>query len=126
MKNDIENRQDIEQLINRFYEKVRQDEIIGYIFNDVAKVDWPGHLPVMYNFWESVLFYTAVYNGNPMLLHIQLNNKTPLTAHHFKQWLLLFNSTVDELFTGEKAELAKQRAASIATMMQVKIAQVAT
>src|SRR6266849_4870908 len=103
MKNDISNRQDIEILINRFYDKVRKDEVMGYIFNDIAKVDWPKHIPVMYDFWESVLFYTATYNGNPMLLHQQLNDKTPLTTHHFQNWLRLFTITVDELFTGEKA-----------------------
>lgn len=123
MKNDITNRQDIELLINRFYDKVKVDGVIGYIFNDVARVNWPAHLPVMYNFWESVIFYTGNYNGNPMLLHRQLNTKTPLTAAHFKQWLHIFTNTVDELFEGDKAELAKQRAMSISTMMQVKIAQ---
>jgi len=121
--NDIANRQDIELLINRFYDKVRADATIGFIFNDIAKVDWPAHLPTMYNFWESVIFYTATYRGNPMELHKQLNTKVPLTAEHFEQWLHLFTTTVDELFKGDKAELAKQRAQSIATMIQVKIAQ---
>ncbi len=121
--NDIEGRRDIEVLINRFYNKVKKDAVIGYIFNDVAQVDWPKHLPVMYNFWESVIFYTATYNGNPIQLHKQLNNKVPLTVQHFKQWLKLFTETVDELFEGAKAELAKQRATSIATMIQVKIVQ---
>ena len=75
----------------------------------------------MCNFWESVIFYTATYSGNPIQLHKQLNNKVPLTAQHFKQWLRLFTETVDELFEGVKAELAKQRAASISTMIQIKI-----
>lgn len=126
MKNDIRGRQDIEILINSFYDKVKQDATIGYIFNDVARVDWPKHLPVMYDFWDSVIFYTATYTGNPIMLHQQLNNKTPLTAAHFQQWLKLFRGTVDDLFEGEKAELAKQRALSIATMLQVKIAQQTT
>lgn len=119
--NDIASRQDIELLINRFYDKVKKDGIIGYIFNDVVKVDWAKHLPVMYNFWESVIFYTATYSGNPMFLHKQLNDRVPLTVEHFQHWLKLFTGTVDELFEGEKAELAKQRATSISTMMQIKI-----
>jgi len=123
MKKDIENRQDIELLIKQFYNKVITDDIIGYIFNDVAKVNWPTHLPIMYDFWESVIFYTGTYRGNPINLHRELNAKEPLTPLHFKQWLLLFTGTVDELFEGEKAELAKQRGISIATMLQVKIAQ---
>jgi len=123
MTRDIENRQDIEVLIRSFYDKVIRDETIGYIFNDVAKVNWATHLPVMYDFWESVIFYTGTYRGNPIELHRQLNTKEPLTAEHFKQWLHLFTATVDELFEGEKAELARQRALSIATIIQVKIAQ---
>lgn len=123
MKRDIETRQDIELLIRSFYDKVIQDETIGYIFNDVAKVNWDTHLPIMYDFWESVIFYTGTYRGNPIELHRHLNAREPLTAEHFKQWLHLFTHTVDELFEGEKTELAKQRALSISTMIQLKIAQ---
>ena len=121
MKRDIENRNDIILLINTFYDKVKKDKVIGYIFNDVVKVNWSMHLPVMYDFWENVIFFTGAYTGNPMIVHKQLHNKTPLNAAHFKEWIQLFTQTIDELFEGEKAELAKQRAISIATMMQIKI-----
>ena len=121
MKKDIENRDDIILLINTFYEKVKKDEIIGYIFNDVAKVNWDKHLPVMYDFWENVIFFTGSYTGNPMTAHKQLNQKTPLNTEHFQEWIKLFTKTVDELFEGDKAELTKQRAISIATVMQIKI-----
>ena len=123
MKKDIENRGDIELLVNSFYDKVRNDPVIGFIFNDIAKVNWERHLPVMYDFWENTLFYTGGYAGNPMETHRQLNQLIPLTAEHFQQWTRLFTSTVDELFTGEKALLAKQRALSISTLMQIKIIQ---
>ena len=121
MKNDITNRDDIILLINTFYEKVKQNEVIGYIFNDVAKVNWEKHLPVMYDFWENVIFFTGNYNGNPMMVHKHLNDKTSLSADHFKEWIKLFTQTVDDLFEGERAELTRQRAMSIATAMQVKI-----
>ena len=121
MKKDIENREDIVVLINTFYEKVKKDEVIGYIFNDVAKVNWDKHLPVMYDFWENVIFFTGSYTGNPMTAHKQLNQKTPLNTEHFQEWIKLFTKTVDELFEGDKAELTKQRAISIATVMQIKI-----
>lgn len=123
-KHDITNRQDVELLIRRFYDKVIADTTIGYIFNDVAKVDWDTHLPIMFDFWENVLFYTGTYRGNTMQMHKELHVKEPLTAEHFAQWMRLFTQTVDELFEGEKAELAKQRALSISTMIQVKIAQI--
>jgi len=120
---DIENRKDIELLVNSFYKKVLKDETIGYIFNDVAKIDWKKHLPLMYNFWETTILHKASYKGNPMKIHIDLNTKEPLNKAHFDQWLLMFNETVDELFEGEKAEMAKTRALSIATIMQIKIYQ---
>jgi len=55
MKKDIENRTDIEQLVRSFYDKVNTDDTIGYIFNDIAKVNWEKHFPVMFDFWENVL-----------------------------------------------------------------------
>ncbi|GAB2829698.1 group III truncated hemoglobin [Ferruginibacter profundus] len=121
MKKDIESKNDIELLVNTFYEKVKADESIGYIFTDLVKVNWQKHLPVMYNFWENSLFYTGSYEGNPMEMHKHLHRAIPLSAAHFKQWILLFTNTVDELFEGKTADLAKQRAISIATVMQIKI-----
>lgn len=121
MKTDIRNRQGIELLINTFYEKVKMDDTIGYFFKEIIPVNWEKHLPVMYNFWESVLFYTGNYEGNPMMLHLQLHQKSPLQEAHFRQWLSLFTETTDELFEGENAELIKQKAHNIAGIMQVKI-----
>lgn len=121
MKKDIQNKNDIIVLIDSFYEKVNADASLAYIFSDIAKINWERHLPVMYNFWENTLFYTGTYNGNPMELHKHLHHLMPLTDEHFKQWTHLFTATVDELFAGDKAELAKQRALSIATVMQIKI-----
>jgi len=124
MKKDIQSRKDIIALVDRFYEVVRKDEMLGIIFDDVAKVNWLKHLPVMYDFWENTLFYTGTYTGNPVQNHRQLNTKYPLTKAHFDHWISLFNKIVDELFEGEKADLAKQRALSIATVLQIKVAQV--
>ncbi len=121
IKRDIENRDDIQLLVNRFYDKVITDPVIGFIFNDIMKVNWERHLPVMYDFWENTLFYTGSYIGNPMEVHRHINQVFPLNALHFQQWLQVFTSTVEELFSGEKAELAKQRATSIATFMKIKI-----
>jgi hemoglobin len=121
MKTDIENRKDIQLLINSFYDKVKADPVIGFIFNDIMRVNWERHLPAMYDFWENTLFFAGGYVGNPMEIHRRLNKVIPLTAEHFQQWTLLFTSTVDELFSGEKATLAKQRAISIARVMQLKI-----
>lgn len=121
MKKDIEHIEDIKLLVNSFYDKVKADAGIGYIFNDIAKVNWEKHLPVMYNFWENILFFTGSYSGNPMTAHVKMHKLVHFTTEHFERWLKLFTSTVDELFEGDKAELAKQRAISIATVMQLKI-----
>lgn len=121
MKKDIENRDDIELLIRSFYDKVKTDATIGYIFTDIFHVNWEKHFPVMFDFWENVLFFTGGYNGNPLQIHQHINNVVPLTTAHFNQWNKLFAETVDELFEGTKAMLAKQRALSISTVMQVKI-----
>ena len=121
MKKDIQNRNDIRTLIDNFYSKVIVDPVIGYFFNDVAKVNWEHHLPIMYDFWESILFQATNYKGNPMIAHVNLHKKSPLSPEHFARWQSLFLATVDEYFQGEVAERAKQRARSIAVMIQVKV-----
>ncbi|MFV8347020.1 group III truncated hemoglobin [Flavobacterium sp. ZB4P13] len=120
MKTDIKNRADIEKLINAFYDKIKIDSQIGYFFNDVAKVNWEKHLPRMYDFWENIIFSTGDFVGNPMAKHKELHQKSTMTEAHFQHWNDLFNETVDELFTGEKAEEIKQRAANIAMAMMYK------
>jgi hemoglobin len=121
MKKDIATRADIELLITSFYKKVIVDPLIGYIFNDIAKVDWLKHMPVMFDFWEGALFGNGAYTGNPIAIHKVLNQQIPLTAAHFERWLSLFDATVDELFEGDTSVLAKQRALSIATVIRIKI-----
>lgn len=120
-KKDITGRKDIELLVDTFYQKLRQDELLGFVFEDIARVNWVKHLPVMYDFFENMLFYTGAYTGNPMELHKQVNRLFPLTEAHFARWNFLFGNTVDELFAGDTAMLAKQRTKSIAAVMQLKI-----
>ncbi len=120
MKTDIRNRKDIEKLINAFYEKIKRDDTIGYLFNDVSHVNWELHLPKMYDFWENILFYTANYEGNPMEKHKELHKKSPMTKAHFQHWIDVFIKTVDSLFEGLKAEEIKNRAINIATAMMYK------
>jgi len=120
---DIETREHIEFLLHHFYQKLLADPAIAYVFTDVAKINIETHMPILADFWEMILFQKDSYRKNLMELHLHLNEKEPLTATHFATWLRHFNETVDEYFTGEKAFLAKQRALSIATSMQIKITQ---
>jgi hemoglobin len=121
MKKDITSRNDIILLVNTFYDKVKEDPEIGPFFKEVMKVSWDKHLLVMYDFWDNAIFYSGTYAGNPLKKHQHLHSLSALTADKFTTWVNLFTSTVDELFEGEKATLAKQRAQNIATVMQIKI-----
>ena len=123
MKKDITDRTDIELLMNTFYGKLLADDNINYIFIDVAKTDMKTHIPIIVDFWESVLLNKNVYHNNPMKIHMDLNEKAALSKTHFDIWLQHFNGTINELFEGDIALLAKQRAKSVATLMQIKIAQ---
>ncbi|MFZ5971682.1 MAG: group III truncated hemoglobin [Bacteroidota bacterium] len=111
---DIASRAHIELLVNTFYEKVRTDNLLAPRF---AHVDWPHHMPVMYNFWCSMMLDEKSYQGNPFQKHMPL----ALEAAHFERWLTLFRATVDELFKGEKAEEIKMRAQSIGMVWQHKL-----
>lgn len=118
MNNDIQNNNDIEIFVNSFYQKIMTNDLLSPIFN--AKIPagaWPAHLKKMYAFWNAILFSERGFEGNPMQKHLQL----PIDEAHFGQWLLLFRQTIDELYEGPKAEEAKQRAASIAQIMNFKI-----
>lgn len=117
MKKDIETRRDIDDLMNRFYARAVRDETIGYIFTDVARLDLEHHLPVIGDFWETLLFGTGNYQKhgrNPLQIHAILNQKSSLTAKHFRRWLELFRAAVDESFAGTRAEFIKLRAEAIA------------
>jgi len=120
---DIRDRGDVEKLVTRFYERIIVDDVIGYIFTLYANINLDEHLPILTDFWESILFDVPVYKrgSKAMNVHIDLAKRVPLRKQHFTRWLYLFNSTVDELFTGERALKAKNRASSIAETMQKRI-----
>lgn len=120
-KQEITDHNSIVLLVDSFYAKARKDELIGPIFNEVIGDHWDEHLPTMYKFWGDILLNTNEYGGNPMFVHKQLNARIPLQPVHFERWKKLFVETVHELFEGDKAALAEQRAVSIATVMQLKI-----
>lgn len=118
--NDIETRSDIDDLMVEFYQRAFADDLLGHIFRDVAKLDLESHLPVIGDFWETLLLGNQVYSRhgrNPLRIHGELGQKTPIEAPHFRRWLQIFNATVDEMFRGERASFAKMRANAIANRM---------
>lgn len=119
---DIGSRAEIERLVDGFYASVRADAVLAPIFDDVARTDWATHLPKMYDFWETVLFSTGAFRGNPLAVHLDLAARVPLTSREFQRWLELFQRQVDAMFTGPVAEEAKRRAMRIAAVMQHHVA----
>lgn len=117
----LETREDVELLVDKFYQLVIQDETIGFFFNDLMKVDWDLHLPKMYSFWETLLFGKASYKGNPMSKHFPINALQAMEKHHFETWLKLWTQTVKENFEGETAEAAIIKASNIANLMAHKM-----
>ena len=115
---DITDRRDVACLVDVFYDRVRDDDLLGPIFDDHAHVDWATHLPRMYDFWESVLFGTSTFKGTPLVVHRTLARHTPLTAEAFDRWVTLFQTTVDDLFSGTMADHAKNSAVRIAATME--------
>lgn len=118
---DIQSRADIDRMVRAFYDHLLQDDRIAYLFGNVKGEHLEEHFAILCDFWESVLFFTGQYKRNTMLKHLILHDKHGLTGEHFEIWLGFFNETVDHLFVGEKSKLAKDRAHSIAVIMQMKM-----
>ena len=121
---DIQTRADIEKFIQSFYKSVLQDQTIGHIFTTIFPLNMEHHIPVITDFWETILLDNHVYKKNAMQVHYNINKKYPLQKKHFDAWLHLFNTTLDELFEGEKTTLAKKRALGIAQLMQLKMNEI--
>lgn len=118
---DIATRADILALVEAFYTKAFHDDLIGHIFTDVVHMDLAAHMPIMADFWQTVLFKAGLYKRNALKIHFDIHAKVPLTLEHFNRWLQLWTSTVDELFAGEKAELAKVQAHHIAGSLNRRV-----
>lgn len=120
---DISSRKDIELFIRSFYEKVIADETIGIVFTEIVKMDWDHHIPLITDFWETILLDNPVYKNNAMEVHYHINKLFPLQKIHFDAWLHLFNVTLSEMYQGPVADMALKRAAGIAGLMEFKMKQ---
>ena len=114
---DILNLDDVKKVVDCFYDKVRNDEQLKDVFNNVIQDRWPAHLEKMYRFWQTILFDEHTYFGSPFPPHA----KMPIDENHFETWLSIFNETVDFLFSGKKADEAKWRAGKMAVMFVSKL-----
>ncbi|TCV19627.1 hemoglobin [Sphingobacterium alimentarium] len=114
---DIENIEDVQRMVNTFYGKIREDDMLGIIFNQNIQDRWPQHLDKMYRFWQTILLEEYTYDGRPFPPHAHL----PIGKVHFDQWLSLFEETVHALFEGPKADEAIWRAKKMATLFESKL-----
>ena len=116
---DIQTRTDLETVLTAFYKQVFADVVIGPFFTEVVPIKLETHLPVITDFWEAVVLGTHSYRKNVMELHRHIHEKAAIEKKHFDRWLQLFTQTIDAHFEGQNATLMKQRAVSIATLMQL-------
>ena len=121
-KHDIRDREDLVILVIQFYTKVRSEKTLGPIFNRAIS-DWPAHLDHIANFWETSLFMAKSYTGNPVIAHQKLDDQenNSIEMNHFGIWINLWMETVNELFEGEIANLAQQRARNMASILFIKM-----
>ena len=117
MKNDITTLKDIVFLVDRFYEAVQQDSMIGPIFNVRLSGRWEMHQRKLYRFWHTVLLRCPDYFGNPVPVHYQMN----IDESHFKRWLSIWVEIIDAHFEGIVAERAKFRGKTMADAFLEKI-----
>jgi hemoglobin len=121
VKADIETRDDVERLVRAFYSRAMDDPMIGYLFTDVAQLDLEAHVPEITSFWETILLGAQSYRGGAFAPHAQLHAKSPLRGGHFERWLVIWTSTVDDLFDGPRAGYAKHHAARVARAFHGRI-----
>jgi hemoglobin len=118
---DLSDRADIEALLRRFYGRVLDDDVLAEAFTDVRAKGLEAHLPVMSDFWETVLFRAGRYRGSALQAHRQVHHRTPLSGQHFDRWLTTWTETVDEMYCGPVAEHAKIQASRIARAMNRRL-----
>lgn len=119
---DIQNQEDLYLLVEQFYKKLLSDSSISYIFTDVVKIKIEEHLPILVTFWSQAILGTGGYTNNLTQIHLDIDKKEHLTKELFDIWLAHFYATIDENFIGINSEKIKTQALSIATIMQIKIA----
>ena len=122
-KQPLDSRDAITLLVHSFYTRVKADALLGPIFNNVENFSWEVHIPIMIDFWETVLLDAAKYRGQTMRKHIELHRRSPLLPEHFERWKQLFYETLDSQFEGPQVEEAHRKVEAMSGLMQYKIAE---
>lgn len=112
------NKTHIENLVTHFYQRVKKDELLGPIFNDVAQIDWEHHIPLLCQFWNSIMLKTNEYHGGAYMKHVLLGQKVDIEESHFERWLSLFKEEALKHLPPEAAKEIIQKAAMIADSLK--------
>lgn len=118
VRGDLDTPAEIAEMVRRFYFDVAQDDLLGPIFNDVARVDWSEHLPKLTAFWCRALLAMPGYEGNPYRAHLAVHARRPFTRADFERWLDLFHDTLDgdDGWAGPHVDTAKRFADKVAAV----------
>lgn len=120
---DIENKHNLEFLVDKFYKKLLDDNRINYIFTDIVKIKLQEHLPILVTFWSQMILGTGGYTNNLTYIHLKVDKLEHLTPELFDIWISHFNTTVDESFIGTNATEIKLQAKNLSIILQIKIAK---
>ena len=120
---DLDSPEEIAEMVRRFYADVAQDDLLGPMFNDVARVDWSEHLPKLAAFWCRALLGLPGYAGNPFQAHARIHRQAPFTAAHFERWLSLFHETLELGWIGPRADRAAELAANVARVHRQQLVE---
>lgn len=111
---DLDSPEQIAEMVRRFYADVAQDDLLGPMFHEVARVDWSEHLPKLTAFWSRALLGLPGYDGNPFRAHLLVHQQRAFTPAHFDRWLTLFHETLDLGWTGPNTQRAREIADNVA------------
>jgi hemoglobin len=121
-KPDLDNRREVEALVDSFYARLLTDPVLAPIFLDVAAIDLAVHLPHIKDYWCKLLLGESNYRRHTMNIHRSLHVQRELTSAEFERWLEFFVQSVDGGYRGIRADRAKRIATSIASNMQSALA----
>lgn len=108
----------LKALVDAFYAKVRQDPLIGPVFNG-AIADWPEHLEKLQAFWSSVMLASGRYKGRPLPAHVK--HADSISPASFDRWLILWSETTDEMLDADSASALQDKAGRIAESLSLGI-----
>ena len=108
----------LKALVDLFYGRVRQDPLIGPVFNGAIE-DWPEHLEKLQAFWSSVMLTSGRYKGRPLPAHVK--HADSISPASFERWLALWRQATGEVLPAPAAAAMQERAARIAESLSLGI-----